>query len=183
MTCFRDWRGLVAALLLLPLAALLIGRAAGPAEAQGAQTSPDRPSLSTSEQRVRPNELVTVRGRFRPASTQSGGVGGSAAPASQPVRIQFRALGSKHWRDARSTRAGKAGRFKERVKIERSGRIRAVSADGRATPTLADSHRCCHHDLHRHHPRGAAAEALSAPRFASAEGSLGSGSDLGAMSP
>lgn len=135
MTCFRDWRGLVAALLLLPLAALLIGRAAGPAEAQGAQTSPDRPSLSTSEQRVRPNELVTVRGRFRPASTQSGGVGGSAAPASQPVRIQFRALGSKHWRDARSTRAGKAGRFKERVKIERSGRIRAVSADGRATPT------------------------------------------------
>ena len=135
MTCFRDWRGLVAALLLLPLAALLIGRAAGPAQAKGAQASPDRPSLSTSEQRVRPNELVTVRGRFRPASTQSGGVGGSAAPASQPVRIQFRALGSKHWRDARSTRAGKAGRFKERVKIERSGRIRAVSADGRATPT------------------------------------------------
>ena len=72
MTCFRDWRGLVAALLLLPVAALLIGRAAGPAQALGAQASPDGPSLSTSEQRVRPNEKVTVRGRFRPASTQSG---------------------------------------------------------------------------------------------------------------
>jgi peptidoglycan lytic transglycosylase len=131
MTCFRDRRGLVAAFLLLPLAALMIGELTGPAQA--AQASPGEPSLSTSDQRVRPNEKVTVRGRFRPAATQSGGVGG-AEPASQPVRIQFRALGSKHWRDASSTRAGKAGRFKQRLKIERSGRIRAVSADGRATP-------------------------------------------------
>jgi rare lipoprotein A len=63
---------------------------------------------------------------------KSSGLSAQPEPTAKPVRIQFRALGSKYWRDARATRAGKAGRFKERVKIKRSGRIRAIS-DGRAT--------------------------------------------------
>ncbi len=131
MTCFRDWRGRVAALLLLPAAAFLIGAVAGPAT--GAEPAkPGGASLSTSDRTVRPNQKVTVRGRFRPAVEQSSGIGAQPAPATKPVRIQFRALGSKYWRDARATRAGKAGRFKERLKVERSGRIRAIS-DGRTT--------------------------------------------------
>ena len=133
MTCFRDWRGRVAAFLLLPAAAFLIGAAAGPAK--GALTPKGSASLSTSDRTVRPNEKLTVRGRFRPFATQAAaaGAGGQGGPATQPVRIQFRALGSRYWRDARSTRAGFAGRFKEELRIERSGRIRAVSADGRTT--------------------------------------------------
>jgi rare lipoprotein A (peptidoglycan hydrolase) len=128
MTSFRKWRGRVAAFLLLPATALLIA-VAGPA-AGAEQAQPRAASLSTSDKTVHPNEKVTVRGRFRPAVPQSAGIG--PAPATKPVRIQFRALGSKYWHDARATRAGKAGRFKERVKVERSGRIRAIS-DGRVT--------------------------------------------------
>ena len=131
MTLFRDRRGWVAALLLLPVAAFLIGAIAGPA-AGAEPAKPGTASLSTSDRTVRPNEKLTVRGRFRPAAQQSSAIGAQPEPASRPVRIQFRALGSKYWRDARATRAGKAGRFKERVKVERSGRIRAIS-DGRTT--------------------------------------------------
>ena len=134
MTRFRDWRGWVAAFTLLPAAAFLIGTVAGPAVgAETAKSPKGAPSLSTSDRTVHPNEKVTVRGRFRPLATESAGVGGEPEPAPQPVRIQFRALGSKYWHDARATRAGKAGRFRERVRVERSGRIRAVSSDGRAT--------------------------------------------------
>ncbi len=133
MTYFRDWRGWVAAFVLLPTAAFLIGTVTGPA--LGAQSGPRTASLTTSDKHVRPNEKVTVRGRFRPAATQASiaGSGGAGESRTQPVKIQFRALGSKYWHAARSTRAGKAGRFKERLKIGRSGRIRAVSADGRTT--------------------------------------------------
>lgn len=130
MTCFRYRRGWVAA-LLLPLAALTIAKAGAPA--LGAPANEKTASLSTSDKRVRPSEKVTVRGRFRPLRTAAAPVGGGTAPASGPIWIQLRALGAKHWQDARSTRAGAGGRFSERVRIERSGRIRAVSADGRVT--------------------------------------------------
>ena len=130
MTSFRKWRGRVAAWLLLPATAVLIS-VAGPASG-AEQAKPGTASLSTSERTVHPNEKVTVRGRFEPAVPQSAGIGAQPEPAAKPVRIQFRALGSKYWRDARATRAGKAGRFEGRVKIERSGRIRAIS-DGRTT--------------------------------------------------
>jgi len=133
MTCFRDRRGPAAAFLLPALIALMIGGSVGPAP--GAEAAkPPTTSLSTSDKRVRPDEMVIVRGRFRPLRTEAAPAGGGTAlPGSQRVRVQFRALGAKHWRDARATRAGAAGRFKERLRIERSGRVRAVSADGRAT--------------------------------------------------
>jgi rare lipoprotein A (peptidoglycan hydrolase) len=130
MTSFRAWRGRVAALLLLPAAALLIA-VAGPASG-AEQAKPGTASLSTSDKTVHPNEKVTVRGRFRPLVPTSSGIDAQPEPTAKPVRIQFRALGSKYWHDARATRAGKAGRFKQRVAIERSGRIRAIS-DGRTT--------------------------------------------------
>lgn len=131
MTCFRHRRGWVAALLLLPLAALTIGGAGAPA--LGAPARENGTSLSTSDKRVRPNERVTVRGRFRPLTTTAAPGSGAIAPADASVRIQFRALGAEHWQDARSTRAGRGGRFSERLRIERSGRIRAVGAGGRTT--------------------------------------------------
>ena len=129
MTSFRIRRGRVAAWLLLPATAVLISAAV---PASGAEQAQPGTRLSTSDRTVRPNEKVTVRGRFEPAMSQSAVIGTEPEPAAKPVRIQFRALGSKYWHDARATRAGEAGRFSERVKIERSGRIRAVS-DGRAT--------------------------------------------------
>lgn len=131
MTSFRVPRRRVAALLLLPLTAITINVAAGPVPA-AESAKPSSARLSTSDSTVRPNERVTVRGRFSPVTRQSAG-GTAPDPATQPVRIQFRALGSQYWRDARATRAGKAGRFKERLKVERSGRLRAISADGRTT--------------------------------------------------
>ena len=129
MTCLRNRRGWAAALALLPVTALLTAASALPAAAgQSSRTA----SLATSDARVGPNERITVRGRFRPLSTESVGAV-PAGGAAQPVKIQFRALGAEHWRDARATRAGKGGRFKERIRISRSGRIRAVSGDGRST--------------------------------------------------
>jgi hypothetical protein len=129
MTCFREWRGTVAALALLSATTLLIatapGRAAG-AEAQGRSAS-----LTTSDARVHPNERITVRGRFRPSG--SAAVGDERATGPQPVKIQLRALGAKHWRDVRATRARASGHFVRRLRIERSGHVRALSADGRAT--------------------------------------------------
>lgn len=133
MTCFRNWRGRVAAFLLLPATVLLIASAAGSADAE--TTPKASASLSTGKGTVRLNERVTVRGRFRPLPAAAAGavVPDRGEPAGQVVRIQFRARGSKYWRDVRSTRAGRAGRFEERLRFERSGRIRALSADGRAT--------------------------------------------------
>ncbi len=133
MTYFRNWRGWVAAFVLLPVAAFIIGSAAG--QSLGAEKPDGTATLTTSDRSVHPNEKVTVRGRFKPLQPQSAidGATGTPEPATQPVRIQFRALGSKAWHAARSTRAGKAGRFKERIAVERSGRVRAVSADGRTT--------------------------------------------------
>jgi hypothetical protein len=129
MASNRIRRGPLAALALLPLTTLTLVTAAPASAASPARTA----SLATSDARVRPNEQITVSGRFRPVTTESAPMVGSGGNGAQPVRIQFRALGAEHWRDARATRAGQAGRFRERVRIERSGRIRAVSADGRAT--------------------------------------------------
>jgi len=128
MTSIRLRRGAVAALVLLPVAGLLIA-AGGPAAA----TQPRAASLTMSDSRVHPDQRITVRGRFRPARTGSAVATPDGSPVPQPVRIQFRAYGAEHWRTARATRAGAGGRFAERVRIERSGRIRALSADGRAT--------------------------------------------------
>ena len=89
-------------------------------------------SFDASENRVKPNEGVTLSGRFvapKAASTAAA----SSRRRVQGVRIQFRASGAENWQDAERTRTGRTGRFSERVQVERSGRFRAVSADGRVT--------------------------------------------------
>lgn len=96
--------------------------------------------FDASNHQVGPNERVTLKGRFtKPAPKQAPDGKGAAKSAdsptddAQPIRIQFRALGAQSWQDAKRTRSGHGGRFSERVPVERSGRFRALSADGRTT--------------------------------------------------
>jgi rare lipoprotein A (peptidoglycan hydrolase) len=131
MTSFRHRRGWVAALLLPITALMIVSPAVSPASAKTSRNGTAQ--LTTSDRTVRPNEKVTVRGRFRPIAQQSAPVGSGGQPPAPAVRIQFRALGARYWHDVRSTRAAKTGRFKKRMKVARSGRIRALSGDGRAT--------------------------------------------------
>lgn len=133
MPSFRNWRGWVAALVLLPATALTIDASVG--SASGAQPQGGSAAFGASSRIVKPNEKITLRGRFRPLQTATAGVvaAGPEVPATRSVKIQFRAFGSKYWRDSRRTRAGQAGRFSERIPVKRSGRFRAVSADGRTT--------------------------------------------------
>ena len=133
MTRFRNWRRWVAAFVLLPATALMIGISVGSAD--GAEPEARTSSLAASSKAVHPHEKVTLRGRFRPIATAAAPVGDTPAtePASQSVRIQFRAFGAKYWHDARRTRSSRKGRFSERIPVKRSGRFRAISADGRTT--------------------------------------------------
>ena len=133
MTHFRDWRGWVAAFVLLPAAAFTIGISFG--TASGAQSPGGQTMFAASSKTVKPSERVTLRGRFRPVVTASAEAGDPQPPepAAQSVKIQFKAFGAEFWRDARRTRAAKSGRFSERIEVERSGRFRAVGADGRTT--------------------------------------------------
>ena len=100
----------------------------------GTATAADHTSaaLNASDNRVGPNESVTLQGRFPTPEATSGG-GQDPAGLAQPVTIEFRALGSKHWRNAEQLRTSSSGKFRERVRVKRSGRFRAVSADGRET--------------------------------------------------
>jgi rare lipoprotein A len=131
MQSFRTQRVRVAALALLPATALIaIGAATGanvePAEAAEA-------TFKTDKTKVGPGKKVVVEGRF-PARAQSGGaLGGARQPASaeQGVSIQYKQAGTKQWRKAKVTRTNARGRFRERIKVRYSGRLRATAADGR----------------------------------------------------
>jgi hypothetical protein len=131
MTRFRNWRGWVAAFVLLPATALIIGMSVGSAKGAKPRTS----SLAASSKAVHPHEKITLRGRFRPIGTAAAPLGDTPAtvPAPQAVKIQFRALGAKYWRDVRRTHSSRKGHFRERIPVKRSGRFRAISADGRTT--------------------------------------------------
>jgi rare lipoprotein A len=131
MRRFRNWRRRTAALALAPVAVATIAAIgpAGAAERGGA-------ALDASQHQVGPNAKVTLEGHFRAPATTSAPANGSTAgsgDASQPIRIQFRALGADNWHDAGKSHTGRRGGFSERVKVDRSGRFRAVSADGRTT--------------------------------------------------
>ena len=77
---------------------------------------------------------MTLSGRFlTPEPDRGRRPTASRPPAVQGVRIQFRASGAENWQDAEQDRDRSHGRFSERVQVERSGRFRAVSADGRVT--------------------------------------------------
>jgi len=135
MTRFRNTRGWVAAFMLLPIAALTIGLTVGSAAGAGSADAQRTSSFAASTKSVHPNEKITLRGRFRPIGTVTAPAGGTqpAEQETQAVAIQFKAFGAGQWRAARHTRAGKSGRFSERLQVKRSGRFRAVSADGRTT--------------------------------------------------
>lgn len=127
MSRFRNWRRRSAALALLPATALIA------MSTQAASGAPSSGSFDSSESRVKPNESVTLSGRFAAPQTTAADGGGKSEAGAQGVRIQFRASGAKNWSDAGRTETGTRGAFSERVKVKRSGRFRAVSADGRTT--------------------------------------------------
>lgn len=136
MERFRIWRGRSAALALAPVAvATTIGALSAIGPASAAETGGT--ALEASQSRVGPNARVTLEGRFRTPRTAAAPANGTkpgSGSDSQQIRIQFRALGAKSWSDAKQAKTGRSGRFSERVEVDRSGRFRAVSSDGRTTP-------------------------------------------------
>jgi len=128
MRRFRNRRRRFAALALLPVAAFMMistGATASP--------TPTPSGLDASNNRVGPNEKVTLSGRFAVPRPGPGNTDAGQRDAVQGVRIQFRALGADNWHDARRTETGLGGRFSERIGVSRSGRFRAISSDGRTT--------------------------------------------------
>ena len=120
----------------LALAALATAATATTGLAGNAAAAERGAVFKASYNRVGPNEHITVQGRFPDlATTSAPAAGGTKAGGDGPIgiRIEFRPLGSKRWRNAERGRTGRSGRFKERVSVSRSGRFRAVSDDGRTT--------------------------------------------------
>lgn len=132
MKRFRNWRRRSAALALLPVAAVITIPAAQ--SASGAPSGSG--TFDASQNRIEANENVTLSGRFASlkAAPTAGGDAPGADPSVQGVRIQFRALGAENWQDATRTETGRSGKFSAQIEVARSGRFRALSADGRATP-------------------------------------------------
>jgi rare lipoprotein A len=132
MNSFRTRRGRGATLALLPATVIIATGAAGGGGATAAETT----TFKASKRTVGPGKKVTVEGRF-PARSPSAGVldGTSREPdsAEQGVRIEYRQAGSERWSRAKLTRTNAEGRFRERIKVRYSGRLRAVAADGRRT--------------------------------------------------
>jgi hypothetical protein len=131
MKRFRNWRRRTAALALAPATVAAIAVTGPAGAAQGGGTA-----LDASRHQVGPNGSVTLEGHFRAPRETSAPIGGATAGSedeSQAIRIQFRALGAENWHDSRHVRTGHRGGFSERVKVDRSGRFRVVSADGRKT--------------------------------------------------
>lgn len=128
MKRFRIWRRRAAALALAPVAIAAIGSIGSAGAAKGGSTA-----LDASRNKVGHNSKVTLAGHFRlPQTTASTATG--SRDASQPIRIQFKALGAKSWQNARRAETGRKGGFSTKVAVKRSGRFRAVSSDGRSTP-------------------------------------------------
>lgn len=132
MRRFRNSRRRYAALALLPVTAIMISSTGTAASAAGSKAA-----IQASHKRVGPNGKVTLSGHFAVPkathATNSAAAGKGADDGSQKVRIQFRAIGAKNWHDEDSTTTGHSGKFSKQVAVTRSGRFRAVSADGRAT--------------------------------------------------
>ncbi len=125
MKRFRNARRRSAALVLLPVTALIISTTEIPASAAVSKVG-----LQASHKQVGPHSKVTLRGHFANLKTTPGKAG---KERSQRVRIQFRAIGADNWHDQDTTSTGNGGRFRERVAVTRSGRFRAVSSTGQTT--------------------------------------------------
>lgn len=135
----RQARRLACALALVPAAINLASPAQATAESWGS-------GFDTSRSRVPYSGKVTLRGAFkersvRPVRSEDGGTAETAAtseaatrPArNRPVQIQYRIAGVRSWKVVSHTRTGAAGKFKERVKLRRTGFLRARLADGTLT--------------------------------------------------
>lgn len=133
MRRFRNPRGRRAVLALLPATAVMT---IGTIGAQGAE-DPSAPELDANKSRVNPGAKVTLRGKFpERAGSEPEPVlksEGEPAPDSDRVRIQFKPAGKDFWRPAKTTSTDRDGRYARKVAVKRSGRFRAVSADGRTT--------------------------------------------------
>jgi rare lipoprotein A len=128
MRRFRRLRRRKAALALVPVTAALSMMMIAPGAASGAEA--DSASFDARGSKVKVGAKVKVRGKFPPrARTQSDG----QAKPSRRVWIEFRPAGNDSWRRAKTTVSTKDGRYKDRVKVKRSGHLRAVHADGRTT--------------------------------------------------
>lgn len=132
MKRFRKARRRSAALVLLPVTALIISSTGTSASAAASKVG-----LQTSHKQVGPHSKVTISGHFtatKAATTSAAAIPGKDTQSrSQRVRIQFRAIGAKNWHDEDTTSTRKNGKFRERVAVNRSGRFRAVSSTGQAT--------------------------------------------------
>jgi rare lipoprotein A len=133
MRRFRNPRGRRAVLALLPATALM---SIGTIGAEGAK-NPSGPDLDANKSKVNPGAKVTLRGQFperdgddpEPVLKSDG----EAAADSDRVRIQFKPAGKDFWRKAKTTSTDRDGRYVRKVAVKRSGRFRAVHADGRTT--------------------------------------------------
>ncbi len=132
----RIRRRRTAALALAALATASTATTATTASAGENPTTGRGAVFNASDNRVGPNERITVEGRFPATATNDAPTGGGTKPAGSEavgIRIEFRPLGSKRWHSAERGRTGHSGRFSETVPVTRSGRFRAVSNDGRTT--------------------------------------------------
>jgi len=128
MKRFRRLRRRRAALALFPATVALSITMIAPSTALGADAGTSKFDAKASK--VKPGAKVKVKGKFPAiAQTQAGG----AAKSSRKVSIQFQPAGKNRWRKAKTTVSNKDGRYKERVKVKRTGFLRAVHADGRTT--------------------------------------------------
>jgi rare lipoprotein A len=133
MRRFRNPRGRRAVLALLPATALM---SIGTIGAEGAK-NPSGPDLDANKSKVNPGAKVTLRGQFpERAGDEPEPVlkaDGETAAESDRVRIQFQPAGKDFWRKAKTTSTDRDGRYVRKVAVKRSGRFRAVHADGRTT--------------------------------------------------
>jgi rare lipoprotein A len=131
MRRFRNPRGRRAVLALLPATALM---SIGTIGAEGAKDS-SGPDLDANKSRVSPGAKVTLRGKF-PERADSEPVlksDGETTAGSDRVTFQFKPAGKDFWRKAKTTSTDREGRYARKVVVKRSGRFRAVHADGRTT--------------------------------------------------
>ncbi len=131
MKRFRRARRRRAALALFPAAVILSLTMSGPSMAAQATAS----KFDASKSKVRTGAKVKLRGKFPPRTegadpTPLAGAESNTSNSRQ-VRIQFRPAGEKNWRPAKTTTADRKGRYAKKIRVKRSGRFRAVHADGR----------------------------------------------------
>lgn len=128
MKRFRRWRRRMAALALLPAAAALTLTIGVPASSGADATAA---KFNARNGKVKPGARVKVRGRFpTQAKTQAGG---EPSGPDRFVKIEFRAAGKNKWRWAKKTKTNAKGRYRTKVKVRRTGFLRAVGADGQRT--------------------------------------------------